>query len=175
MRSAKRRPKHPISAQESETSKRIMSAASKEVLLLSDVDPLPRYDADEYADLINNARLSFDELCEFFDEQIESMSSASDEDDDDVLDWLQPAVAADSVGKSEAELRAERADVLEGLVTAITVDVAQELPVLSAIDIENIDPARHVETMTALLKASEYATALLLTIDEVIRLVAKPQ
>jgi hypothetical protein len=145
MRSVKRRPKHPISAQESETSKRIRSAASKEVLLLSDVDPLPRYDTDEYADLINNARLSFDELCEFFDDQIKSMSSASDEDDeddDDALDWLQPAVAANSVGKSEAELRAERADVLEGLVTAITVDVAQELPVLSAIDIENIDPAR---------------------------------
>jgi len=67
--------------------------------------------------------------------------------------FLETAVAADSVGKSEVELRAQRADTFAGLVTALAVDVAKELTVLSAMDIEIIDPARHVETMTALLEA----------------------
>ena len=94
-------------------------------------------------------------------------------DDDDKDFWLENAVAADSVGKSEVELRAQRAYALEGLVTALAVDVAKELTVLSAMDIETIDPARHVETMTALLEADEYVTLLLLAIDEISRHVAK--
>lgn|SRR6476620_1912899 len=87
--------------------------------------------------------------------------------------WLENAVAGNSVGKSEVELRAQRAYTLEGLVTALAVDVAKELTVLSAMDIETIDPARHVETMTALLEADELVTVLLLAIDEVKRQVAK--
>src|SRR6476659_5459363 len=87
--------------------------------------------------------------------------------------WLENAVAADSVGKSEVELRAQRAYALEGLVTALAVDVAKELTVLSAMDIENIDPDQHVETMTALLEADEFVTLLLLSIDEISRQVAK--
>jgi len=83
------------------------------------------------------------------------------------------AVAGDSVGKSEDELRARRADIFGGLVTALAVDVAKELPVLSAIDIENIDPARHIETTTALLEADELATHLLLAIDKIKWQVAK--
>ena len=87
--------------------------------------------------------------------------------------FLETAVAADSVGKSEVELRAQRADTFAGLVTALAVDVAKELTVLSAMDIEIIDPARHVETMTALLEADELVTCLLLAIDEIKRQVAK--
>src|SRR5690349_3024681 len=87
--------------------------------------------------------------------------------DDDHDHWLENAVAADSVGKSEVELRAQRAYALEGLVTALAVDVAKELTVLSAMDIETIDPDQHVETMTALLEADEFVTLLLLAIDEV--------
>jgi hypothetical protein len=87
--------------------------------------------------------------------------------------WLETAVAADSVGKSEVELRAQRAYTFAGLVTALAVDVAKELTVLSAMDIETIDPARHVETMTALLEADEFVTVLLLAIDEIKRQVAK--
>ena len=87
--------------------------------------------------------------------------------------WLENAVAGNSVGKSEVELRAQRAYTLEGLVTALAVDVAKELTVLSAMDIETIDPALHVETMTALLKADEFVTLLLLAIDEIKRQVAK--
>lgn len=94
----------------------------------------------------------------------------SDDDDDN---WLENAVAANSVGKSEVELRAQRAYVLEGLVTALAVDVAKELTVLSAMDIETIDSDRHVETMTALLRADEFVTLLLLAIDEISRQVAK--
>ena len=94
-------------------------------------------------------------------------------DDDDKDFWLENAVAADSVGKSEAELRAQRAYALEGLVTALAVDVAKELTVLSAMDIETIDPDQHVETMTALLEADEFVTLLLLAIDEISRQVAK--
>ena len=94
-------------------------------------------------------------------------------DDDDVDNWLENAVAADSVGKSEVELRDQRADIFAGLVTALAVDVAKELTVLSAMDIEIIDPALHVETMTALLEADELVTCLLLAIDEVKRQVAK--
>ncbi len=94
-------------------------------------------------------------------------------DDDDKDFWLENAVAADSVGKSEVELRAQRAYALEGLVTALAVDVAKELTVLSAMDIETIDPERHVETMTALLEADEFVTLLLLAIDEISRQVAK--
>lgn len=93
--------------------------------------------------------------------------------DDDVDNWLENAVAADSVGKSEVELRAQRAYALEGLVTALAVDVAKELTVLSAMDIETIDPDQHVETMTALLEADEFVTLLLLSIDEISRQVAK--
>lgn len=89
--------------------------------------------------------------------------------------WLENAVAGNSVGKSKVELRAQRADIFAGLVTALAVDVAKELTVLSAMDIETIDPARHVETMTALLKADEFVTLLLLAIDEIKRQVAKPQ
>jgi hypothetical protein len=87
--------------------------------------------------------------------------------------WRWKAIAADSVGRSEVELRAQRAYTLEGLVTALAVDVAKELTVLSAMDIETIDPARHVETMTALLEADELVTVLLLAIDEIKRQVAK--
>jgi hypothetical protein len=87
--------------------------------------------------------------------------------------FLETAVAADSVGKSEVELRDQRADIFAGLVTALAVDVAKELTVLSAMDIEIIDPALHVETMTALLEADELVTCLLLAIDEVKRQVAK--
>jgi hypothetical protein len=87
--------------------------------------------------------------------------------------WLENAVAGNSVGKSEVELRAQRAYALEGLVTALAVDVAEELTVLSAMDIETIDPDRHVETVTALLKADEFVTFLLLAIDEIKRQVAK--
>ena len=94
-------------------------------------------------------------------------------DDDDKDFWLENAVAADSVGKSEVELRAQRAYALEGLVTALAVDVAKELTVLSAMDIETIDPDQHVETMTALLEADEFVTLLLLSIDEISRQVAK--
>jgi hypothetical protein len=94
-------------------------------------------------------------------------------DDDDHDHWLENAVAADSVGKSEVELRAQRAYALEGLVTALAVDVAKELTVLSAMDIETIDPDQHVETMTALLEADELVTHLLLKIDEIGRQVAK--
>jgi hypothetical protein len=83
------------------------------------------------------------------------------------------AVAGDSVGKSEAELRARRADIFAGLVTALADDVAKELPVLSAMDIENIDPDRHIETTTALLEADELVTHLLFAIDEIKRQVAK--
>jgi hypothetical protein len=83
------------------------------------------------------------------------------------------AVAGDSVGKSEDELRARRADIFAGLVTALADDVAKELTVLSAIDIENIDPDRHVETTTALLEADELVTHLLLAIDKFKWLVAK--
>jgi len=89
--------------------------------------------------------------------------------------FLETAVAADSVGKSEVELRAQRADTFAELVTALAVDVAKELTVLSAMDIETIDHARHVETMTALLEADELVTCLLLAIDEIKRQVAKPQ
>lgn len=88
-------------------------------------------------------------------------------------DWLESAVAANSVGKSKVELRAQRTYALEGLVTALAVDVAKELTVLSAMDIESIDPDQHVETMTALLKADESVTILLLAIDEISRNVAK--
>jgi hypothetical protein len=87
--------------------------------------------------------------------------------------FLETVVAADSVGKSEVELRTQRADTFAGLVTALAVDVAKELTVLSAMDIEIIDPARHVETMTALLEADELVTCLLLAIDEIKRQVAK--
>ena len=87
--------------------------------------------------------------------------------------FLETAVAAYSVGKSEVELRAQRAYTLEGLVTALAVDVAKELTVLSAMDIETIDPARHVETMTALLEADELVTHLLLAIDKIKWQVAK--
>ena len=87
--------------------------------------------------------------------------------------WRWKAIAADSVGRSEVELRAQRAYTLEGLVTALAVDVAKELAVLSAMDIETIDPARHVETMTALLEADELVIVLLLAIDEIKRQVAK--
>jgi hypothetical protein len=89
--------------------------------------------------------------------------------------WLENAVAGNSVGKSKVELRAQRADTFAGLVTALAVDVAKELTVLSAMDIETIDPAQHVETMTALLKADEFVTLLLLAIDEIKRQVANPQ
>jgi hypothetical protein len=89
--------------------------------------------------------------------------------------WRETAVAADSVGKSKVELRAQRADTFAELVTALAVDVAKELTVLSAMDIETIDPARHVETMTTLLEADELVTHLLLAIDEIKRQVAKPQ
>jgi hypothetical protein len=89
--------------------------------------------------------------------------------------FLETAVAADSVGKSKVELRAQRADTFAALVTALAVDVAKELTVLSAMDIETIDRARHVETMTALLEADELVTCLLLAIDEIKRQVAKPQ
>jgi hypothetical protein len=58
-------------------------------------------------------------------------------------------------------------------VTALAVDVAKELTVLSAMDIETIDPDLHVETMTALLEADEFVTLLLLAIDEIGRQVAK--
>ena len=85
------------------------------------------------------------------------------------------AVAGDSVGKSEDELRARRSDIFSGLVTALAVDVAKELTMLSAMDIETIDPDRHVETMTALLEADEFVTLLLLAIDEISRQVAKAQ
>ena len=44
---------------------------------------------------------------------------------------------------------------------------------LSTMDIETIDPARHVGTMTALLEADELVTCLLLAIDEIKRQVAK--
>lgn len=94
-------------------------------------------------------------------------------DDDDKDYWLENAVAADSVGKSEVELRAQRAYALDGLVTALAVDVAKELTVLSAMDIETIDRDQHVETMTALLEADEFVTLLLLSIDEISRQVAK--
>ena len=96
---------------------------------------------------------------------------ASDDDDKDC--WLENAVAADSVGKSEVELRAQRTYALEGLVTALAVDVAKELTVLRAMDIESIDPDQHVATMTALLEADELVTLLLLAIDEISRTVAK--
>jgi hypothetical protein len=89
--------------------------------------------------------------------------------------WLENAVAGNSVGKSKVKLRAQRADTLAGLVTALAVDVAEELTVLSEMDIETIDPDRHVETMTALLRADELVTCLLLAIDEIKRQVAKPQ
>ena len=46
--------------------------------------------------------------------------------------WRETAVAADSVGKSEVELRAQRADTFDELVRALAVDVAKELTVLSA-------------------------------------------
>ena len=92
--------------------------------------------------------------------------------DDDYDDFMQTVVVANSVGKSEVELRAQRAYALEGLVTALAVDVAKELTVLSAMDIETIDPDQHVETMTALLEADELVTHLLLAIDEVKRQVA---
>ena len=95
------------------------------------------------------------------------------EDDDDHDHWLENAVAGNSVGKSEVELRAQRAYTLEGLVTALAVDVAKELTMLSAMDIETIDPDLHVETMTALLEADELVTHLLLAIDEIKRQVAK--
>ena len=36
--------------------------------------------------------------------------------------WLENAVAGNSVGKSEVELRAQRAYTLEGLVTALAVE-----------------------------------------------------
>jgi hypothetical protein len=87
--------------------------------------------------------------------------------------WLENVVAGNSVGKSEVELRAQRSYTLEGLVTALAVDVAKELKVLSAMDVETIDPDRHVETMAALLKADEFVTLLLLAIDEIKRQVAK--
>jgi len=95
----------------------------------------------------------------------------SDDDDDD--NFMETVVVANSAGKSEVELRAQRADIFDGLVTALAVDVAKELTVLSAMDIEPIDPARHVETMTALLEADELVTHLLLAIDEIKRQVAK--
>jgi hypothetical protein len=89
--------------------------------------------------------------------------------------FLETAIAADSVGKSEVELRAQRADTFAALVTALAVDVAKELTVLSAMDIETIDPALHIETMAAMLEADELVTCLLLAIDEIKRQVAKPQ
>jgi hypothetical protein len=92
-------------------------------------------------------------------------------DDNDC--WLENAVAANSVGKSEVELCAQRTYALEGLVTALAVDVAKELTVLRAMDMESIDPDQHVATMTALLEADEFVTLLLLTIDEISRKVAK--
>ena len=95
----------------------------------------------------------------------------SDDDDDD--NFMETVVVANSAGKSEVELRAQRADIFDGLVTALAIDVAKELTVLSAMDIEPIDPARHVETMTALLEADELVTHLLLAIDEIKRQVAK--
>jgi len=57
--------------------------------------------------------------------------------------FLETAVAADSVGKSEVELRDQRADNLfAGLVTALAVDVCpKKLTVLSAMDIELSTPA----------------------------------
>jgi hypothetical protein len=87
--------------------------------------------------------------------------------------WRWKAIAADSVGRSEVELRAQRAYKLEGLVTALAADVVKELTVLSAMDIETIDPARHVATMTALDEADELVTVLLLAIDQIKRQVAK--
>lgn len=87
--------------------------------------------------------------------------------------WLENAVAGNSVGKSEVELRAQRAYALEGLVTALAVDVAEELKVLSAMDIETIDPDLHVETMTAVINADEYVNGLLFAIDEIKRKVAQ--
>jgi hypothetical protein len=87
--------------------------------------------------------------------------------------WLENAVAGNSVGKSEVELRAQRAYALEGLVTALAVDVAKELKVLSAMDIETIDPGLHVETMTAVINADEYVNGLLSAIDEIKRKVAQ--
>jgi hypothetical protein len=96
-----------------------------------------------------------------------------DEMTSDGNNFWETAVAAESVGKSEFELRDRRAYIFDGLVTALAVDVAEELPVLSAMDIENIDPGRHVETLTALLKADELVTHLLLAIDEIKRQVAK--
>ena len=114
-------------------------------------------------------RLSHRRIIATFPTKGDEMTS----DDDDHDHWLENAVAADSVGKSEVELRAQRAYALEGLVTALAVDVAKELTVLSAMDIEIIDPALHVETMTALLEADELVTCLLLAIDEVKRQVAK--
>jgi hypothetical protein len=95
------------------------------------------------------------------------------DDDDDYDNFMETVVVANSVGKSEVELRAQRADIFDGLVTALAVDVAEELTVLSAMDIEPIDPARHVETMTTLLEADELVTHLLLAIDEIKRQVAK--
>jgi len=95
------------------------------------------------------------------------------DDDDDYDNFMETVVVANSAGKSEVELRAQRADIFDGLVTALAVDVAKELTVLSAMDIEPIDPARHVETMTALLEADELVTHLLLAIDEIKRQVAK--
>jgi hypothetical protein len=89
--------------------------------------------------------------------------------------FLETAVAADSVGKSELELRGQRADTFAGLFMALAVDVAEELTALRAIDIEIVDSARHVETMTALLEASEVVTCLLLAIDEIKRQVAKTE
>ena len=58
-------------------------------------------------------------------------------------------------------------------MTALAVDVAKELRVLSAMDIETIDPARHVETMSALLEADQFVTLLLLAIDEIKRQVMR--
>src|SRR3984885_13223548 len=81
--------------------------------------------------------------------------TSDDDDDDDKDNFMETVVVANSVGKSEVELRAQRVDIFDGLVTALAVDVAEELTVLSAMDIEPIAPARHVETMTALLEADE--------------------
>jgi hypothetical protein len=97
---------------------------------------------------------------------------ASD-DDDDKDNFMETVVVANSVGKSEVELRAQRADIFDGLVTALAVDVAKELTVLSAMDIEPVDPAGHVEAMTALLEADELVTHLLLAIDKIKWQVAK--
>ncbi|VIO70452.1 hypothetical protein CI1B_31060 [Bradyrhizobium ivorense] len=104
---------------------------------------------------------------------IAKFPTKGDEMTSDEDNFMESFVAADSVGKSEIELRAQRADTFAALETALAVDVAEELSELSAMDIEIIDPARHVETMTALLEADELVTHLLLAIDEIKRQVAK--